>query len=712
MSRKGKKHTVLDPQDLVNKINVKLQGGNAKVLNVKEISEGKFELEIQVPETNLSELVKSGNNLLKSQVKPLSRNPIFDSLRTSKEVEALQTKLEEARLKGAIKMANRLEKEGKSPAQVEKELARLDVNYRDVLGSSYLDLREKGAEETEALKLYKRSSEEYYRTGIYGTHLDLLSNFAATGFYNEINNAEIREFYDSWTKDVKFVDLVTKVFHSLFKYSVCYILRSTGAYEPHLDGISSIPGKEPNSESKAGKKAKMAHILGSHIRDKIPGYLLDYNEFSKRYNNERASLNGFPIAYTILDPQYIKIDSPGFFNSATVTISRSGLQSLRKTLEKVKQDPKSVSASVKESIKMLPTTLKKAAEEGTDYSFKDGEVSVIFLRKMDTESYAKPRGSRAFDAFDYREELKKADYATVDGIYNYILKITVGDKDFPVTDQQVLADLAEAFNTPQKAFSVVWNHTLNIEKITTKEVGSILGKQKYEPVDEEICAALGFARALIDGKGLSGDGAILITKGLKSEINAARQKVTDWVYTQYRDIAKVAGFSTFPVVRWKESVINTDSDAVTRASFMQMLDRKAISIQSYMREMEFDYDTEVQRMTEELPLIRADILRAGSPYQASASAGDSGRPIGQPTIDKQPDDPTNSPSTKTKVKSPSQASDEDKSWVDEVLIVLSKVNPTLREQIVSELNTLTDNTIDLKDKATSLSKIPLDKLLD
>lgn len=726
MARKSKKTKILNPQDLVTKLNTQIHGGNAKVLDAKEISDGVYQLEVQIPETNLDELLKQAKNSVKAQVTPLTRSPLIEGIKKNQEVEALHGRLQEARARGAEKMMQRLEREGKNPDEVEKELARLDIRYRDILGGSYLDLRDKGAEETEALKLYKRSSDEYYKTGIYGTHLDMLSNFAATGFYNEINNPEIKEFYDSWAKDTKFVDLVGKIFHNLFKYSVCYVLRATGPYEPHSDGISSVPGKEPNGSTKSGKKARMAHLIASKIRDEMPGMVLDYEEFSKRYSREYSATGGYPIAYTLLDPQYVKMDGPGFFGATTISITSKGLSGLKKTLEKIKNDPSKVSSEVKEGLKMLPSAMKNAALEGGDYVFKEGEVSVIFLRKMDSEVYAKPRGARAFDAFDYRDELKKADFATVDGIYNYILKVTVGDKDFPVKDQQVLADLAEALNTPQKAFALVWNHTLKIEKITANEAGNILGKQKYEPVDDEISSALGFAKALIDGSGLSGDGALLITKGLQSEINAARIKVTDWVYSQYREIAISAGFSTYPVVRWKESVINTDSDSVTKASYMQMLDRKAISVQSYMREMGFDYDTEVQRMTEELPLVQDDILRAGSPYQAQVESapvsGDSGRPKGQPTGPKKPNNPTKSVKDKTKVKTPSQASDDSEEWMDSLISALKGLDLESRTKLISSLGKLSskeasdekpaaDGTIE-NNEGQELASIPVKKLLD
>lgn len=638
----------------LNKLNSKIKNGNAKFTSAKTLPDGRLELMVEM-NREVAEDLLNNESKLKSFVheRKAPYNSYFEQQKREQQYKQLYEALETAKLKDLT----RLVKEGK--IKDEQELASLNTRYRDILSNTVLDLREKGAEDVEAKKLYTRSAQEYYKTGIYGTNLDLLSNFAATGYYNELNDIEIKEFYDSWVNDVEFLDTVRKVFHSLFKYSVAYIYTGYGNYTPHLEGVSSIPGKNPDKSSKTGTKAQVAYILNELIKKQL-GKKLDFNKFDDIYNKEFGG-GSYPIKYSLLNPQYIKLEPLGFFDKVTVTIESKGLKTLGDALKKLNSSSSKVSKEVKEYLKLLSPGLKEAALGNKEYTFSDDEISVIYLRKEDYETYAKPRGSRAFDSFDYKDELKKADYATVDGIYNYILKVTVGDKDSPVTDPAILEALAEAFNTPQKAFSIVWNHTLQIEKITTNEVGAILGKAKYEPVDQDIYSALSFSRVFIDGAGLSGDGAILVTKALQSEITAAREKVREWIYEQYKTLALAAGFSTYPVVRWKESVINTDSDAVTRASFMQMLDRKGISIQTYMREMGFDYDTELQRLQEEFPLIQQDILRAGSPYQVKTSnvtinPGDQGRPSGQPSVEKQPVDETKVVKRKTEVTTPSQAS--------------------------------------------------------
>ena len=670
-----------DIAEVTSKINSKLKDSGVTFLSGQKIEDGTYQFIVDLNKQKVDQLFYSDKEKVRGLIKErkVETGSLLEKLNLERESENLKRKLENAYLKDVINSKG-------------KAVAKLETRYRDQLSNSYLDLREASAETVDAVKLYERSQAEYYRTGIYGTSVDLLSNFAATGYYNEITDTEIKEFYDSWVKDTDFINVVKRIFHSLFKYSVCYILRGYSSYEPNSDGISSIPGKAPSTKTKQGVKANVANILNEFIK-KTTGKPMDFNIYSTVYNKEIGASGSYPVIFSILDPKYCSVISSGFSGKETVSISSKGLANIKKLMETIEKKPETVDKATKDSLKLLPKKMLDAAKKGEAYTFTSDEISVIYLRKDDYEQYAKPRGARAFDAFDYKDELKKADFATIDGIYNFILKVTVGDKDNPVTDISVLEGIADAFNTPQKAFTIVWNHTLQIEKITANEVGNILGKAKYEPVNDDITAALGIARAIIDGGTLSSDAAKLAAKSLQSEINAARQQVEPWIYFIYRVIAKSANFTTYPVVRWKESVINTDSDAVTRNSFMTMLDRKAISFQTWMRENGLDYDTEIQRMREELPLINEGVLKVGSPFQQSRTSttmpsGDSGRPTGQPTGEKAPSNPIETVKQKQKVPKATQQSENTaapKEILESLLGELLKLDDETKASIITEL---------------------------
>lgn len=656
MSDNSKKNKELSSiEDNLNR----LSKGLTRFSGLRQVGEGQYQMDVHLNPDNANQyLLLSSKEDLQGLVteRKASPNSLLGKITHSSEVKDLQKRLYNAGLKDILKAVNKGDKDVQTTT---KEVAKLNERFRDILRHSNLDLWGKPAVDEEAFELYKRSEEEYLKTGVYGTVLDLLSNFAATGFHNEIAEPDIKEYYDSWALDTNFLNLVIKIFHNLFKYSVAYVLPAEGSYEPHPDGISSIPGKEPD---RGTAKAKIALAIKKACDKRNLDF--NYKKFDKCFNKawkEEAQSNKVPIAYTLLDPKHVKIKS-SVYGGETLTVTREGLANIRDAFERNERGEE-ISDNEKKVLKLIPSDIRKAIEADEDYVDKKGYIHSIYLRKNDFEAYSKPRGARVFDSFDYKEELKKADFATLDGVFNYILKVTVGDKDNPVTDVGTLNSLAEAFNTPQKAFTVVWNHTLNVEKITSQEVGSILGKAKYEPVNDDISAALGFSRALIDGESVSAAAGILSSKAVQSEINLARSQVTPWIYKQYRTIASIVGFSSYPAVRWAQAVITTDGDAVTRASWQQMVDRQLVSRTTAMTSLGLDPRAEIERLREERELINEGIGIQGSPFQQSPS-GDQGRPKGQPTSEKKPVDPENTVQRQTKPASPSQQVTEASSFKD------------------------------------------------
>lgn len=652
-------------------LNEKLKNSGVHFSNIKRTDDGKFTLDVNMSATKADPSFFIPKESIPNLVRDLKPKSFGARFNLGDQHQELIHKLQ---LKGIEDILAASEKDDSTlkstVAQVKKTQdtllqslreSALDLRFRSPLAPQDLDLRNQSADLQEAVDLYKRTSEEYQRTGIYGSAVDVLSNFSSTGFYNELPDPAVKNFYDSWVSDVNFLSTVGKIFHHLYKYNMAVVMVGYGPYEEHPEGVSSLPGKEPKSE----KARLLAMIENARKKKGQPLTKEEKAKIRKRYDDmvskETAASSKLPIAYTLLNPEHIKIEGSGLFGAQTVTMTGAGLTDLRKALERQKE--KKMGKEEKERLKLIPTKMKTAAQDSEDYIFEPGEVFVINLRKDDHESYGKPLGSRIFDSLDYKDELIKADFATLDGLFNYILKVTVGDKDHPVTDISVLEDLAEAFNTPQKAFSVVWNHTLQIEKITTPDIGAILGKTKYEQVESDIEAGLGIPRAFIDGKAIQPTAGTLSSKALSSQIEVARREVSNWIYSQYRLIALEMSFSRFPVVRWRNSVVNTDSDAVAKASIMQLADRKLISQATAMRDLGLDPDAEQQRIREELALEEEGVKVSGSPFQQTGDegtkpSGDQGRPKGQPTSQKKPTDDTKVVKRQTKVTSPSQQKNE------------------------------------------------------
>ena len=504
---------------------------------------------------------------------------------------------------------------------------------RDPLDRGYLDLAAKDPYEDSAQNLFKRADRYYYTEPIVGTAINLLASLCFKGFENDIDDEKIKQFYDAWCFDVRMDEILEWIFLEFFKTGHVTTYKVLAKYEPRVSYLSPVPGQKLKINKKATGKAGEEDAAKKNIWSK--GHL--------------------PVAYTVLNPQLVIVTGNLLFDK--VSISMRVPPELTQLLQK---KPADMTDDEKELIKALPSDLKAAAEKGGEYKLDSRLVGSITYRKQPYERYARPRTTRVFDSIEYKKSLKQADLSTLDGISNYILKITIGSDEYPVTTQEELEAVAALFNTPSKSFDVVWNHTLQVEKIVSPEIEAVLGKDKYEQVNEDITGGLAVTRALIDGiSDLNSAEAGLVTKGLMEEINYARNQITRWIYREYQQIAEAMKFDRFPKVRWDESVLQ---DLILYMNTIsQLVDRRMLSYRTAHEALGFDYPNELKNMKEELPLVEDGTFGIiGSPWQQAKMGGltgpgggtpsnvqpkqgapkgtpSSGRPAGQPAKQKQKD---------------------------------------------------------------------------
>jgi hypothetical protein len=520
------------------------------------------------------------------------------------------------------------------------------VINRDTMDRPFLDLAvQKSIEPLRQTpqQYFENAIKYYYTDPLLGSTINVLSNLASKGFEHDIDDENIKNFFDVWAFDVRFQELIEWIFLDFFKTGHVTTYKVLAKYEPRVSYLSPIPGQKlKNGKSKATGQEDAAKK----------------NIWSKGH---------LPVSYTVLNPLLVNISGNLLFDKVSVK-----LRPPPELTELLKKPSSEQTEEEKALIKALPSDLKTAAEKGGEYQLDPRLVGSITYKKMPYERYARPRSFRIFDSLEYKKSLIQADVSTLDGITNYILKITIGNDDYPVVTQEELEAVSQLFNTPGKSFDVVWNHTLKIEKIVSPEIGDILGQEKFAQVDSDISAGLAISRALIDGVGdLNVAEAQLIVKGIQEEITYARRQVTNWVYREYQQIAEAMGFERFPRIRWDDSVLK---DTIMYMNIIsQLVDRRMISYQTALEEVGFDYPNELSNMETEFDLVDKGIFGIiGSPWQQTAQGQgpggtqttqkapkgtpSSGRPKGQPAKKKQPQDPNKKNQTKTKTVTKPQAS--------------------------------------------------------
>lgn len=525
---------------------------------------------------------------------------------------------------------------------------------RDSLARSYLDLAmTKDVYDEDPKVLYEKVMRYYYTEPIVGSVINILSSLASKGFENDIDDVDIKNFFDTWVFDVNFEEVIDWIFLELFKTSHVTTYKYIANYEPRISTIQPAGSKKSTKTKSTGK-------LENAAKKKI---------WSKGH---------LPVGYTVLNPSLVNITGNLLFNNVSVSLTppKELGDLLKKSTSELTEDEKAL-------IKALPSDLKKAAEGGGDYQLDSRLVGNITYKKQPYERYARPRTARVFESVEYKKSLRNADLSTLDGISNYILKITVGNDEFPVTSQEELEAVAKLFDTPSKSFDVVWNHTLKIEKIVSPEIDKILGQAKYQQVNEDITGGLSFTRALLDATDVTA-GSEWAIGAVKEDIDYARKQVTRWIYNEYRQIAEAMGFDRFPRVRWDDNILR--NDILYKNVIASMVDRRMISYQTALETLGFDYTNELSNMQNELPLvIDGTFGLKGSPFQQSTLLQETqNAPLGTPSNGR----PTGTTNTKTPETDPSKIEASNDSSLHSIVSNMSKED---RELLIQEILKINNN---------------------
>lgn len=464
-------------------------------------------------------------------------------------------------------------------------------------------------------KLYQRAITYYNTKGSYGTIIDVLTNFASKGFKNDSDDPNIKLFYDTWAREVGFAETVEKVFFDFFRVGLVRTFKAVGKLDPKL---------KPDNFNKIVKSRANANDF--ETEDSLKE-LVAYREFAAA--KKIWSKSFVPLKYTILDPRLIDIKGSTLFDQTDTFIKPAAFKELRDVLKNLDKATKEQKAFVK----LLPKELIEAVKKNKAVKLPPELVGKCDYRRQDYERYPRPKLARAWDLISYKDALIKADLSTLDGITNYILKITIGNDEHPVTNQADLETVASLFDTSSKSFDIVWNHTLSVEKITFPEISDILGDSKFKEVDSDLLQSFGVTRALLDGVVQGNAKSIEASlKAFSEEINYARRCVKRWIDNEYEEIALAAGFNSYPNVRFDE---NSLKDEIMLMSVIQgMIDRRIISYESGIEKLGMDFGNELANMKQEAPLVQAGTLGIiGSPYQSTKALPPTETPVSIDTTD-------------------------------------------------------------------------------
>jgi hypothetical protein len=410
----------------------------------------------------------------------------------------------------------------------------------------------------------------YHKEPIVGTVIDLMADFSSSGYTNECDDGEIKKLYDKWAEEVKIAQLLEGIFLEYYRSGNVTIYRS--------DKKATV------------KKSK------------------------KSSSGTETTQYDFPAGYTILNPMNVIVDGSLLFNQEIIQLQ---LNAELINLVKSKDAPKKLLAEI-------PTDIVKAIRSGNGLVVLSPEhTSRITRKRQPYERYATPFLERVFEPILYKQKLRMMDMSTIEGLINQLVTVTVGDKDFPATDDDLKA-IAELFQTPNKAYTIFWNHTLQVTFHKPEGIDTLTA-DKYKAVNDDILAGIGVSRVLLDGQGANFSTAWVSILSLIERLENARAKVKDWLEGEYKRIAEENGFKTYPKVRFNR--MNLREDTYIRDVLLAMYDRGLIDEEDILVETGRDYEAviEMKKRNEKNSSL---FLPPEQPFQGNQTSPSGGRPTG------------------------------------------------------------------------------------
>jgi hypothetical protein len=475
---------------------------------------------------------------------------------------------------------------------------------------------------TDPHRKIKLAVELYFKEPIVGSVVDTMVDFSSSGFTNECDDAEIKKIYDKWCEEININDLLEKIFLEYYRSGNVTIYRSTD-------------------------KAKVR----KRRRAKGDSKEIDITEYS------------FPSAYSVLNPMNVYINGNLMFGKEEVMLK------LANEMTQMLASPESPSNYLADIPEVLRKKIRQT-QNGVFLPLENELVSRITRKKMDYERYASPFLERVFEPVMYKAKLRMMDMSTIEGLVNQLVTVTVGDKEFPATDEDLKA-IAELFQTPNKAYTVFWNHTLKVTFHKPEGIDT-LTSEKYKQVNEDIIAGLGISRTVVDGGGQGGgagfSSAWISILSLIERLDNARGKVKHWLEQEYKMVAEENNFKTYPRVRFNN--MNLREDTYIRDVLLAMYDRGLLDEEDILTETGRDYQSVVD-MKKRNDKNKDLFLPPEQPFQGGKTGPNNpngtGSPGGRQKVQRKQNPESNSGKTPKVRKATASYDSEEEDYANELI---------------------------------------------
>lgn len=435
----------------------------------------------------------------------------------------------------------------------------------------------------------------YRKVGMVRNIIDLMTDFAAEGLELQHTIKTQERFYREWARRVNLQGRA----HDFMKL----LMRDANVIVRRKNAFITKPAVKEMTKGTTTSLTLLDETKVAEPSEKI--------RTTKKKTNRRE----IPWKYTFLSPVIIeKIGGEvgRFFGSDALGMRIP--HSLANAIKRPKSDAE------KAFIAKLPAEVVKAADKsGTLIALDMDKIFVDYYKKDDWEDWGTPFLYGVLEDIMFKEKMRLADMAALDGVINVIRLWKLGK-----SEQQILPTGAAVdklidilqHNVGGGVMDLVWDDMIDLT-VEYPPTDKILGAEKYKGVNGDIVQGLGIPDSLIGGTDLgtrNAQSAFVQLKTLVERLEYVRSRAIRWMEGELRLVADAMGFKGIPAINF--GIMSLRDEAAEKQLMIQLLDRGIISSEKATEVFGVNFMIELERLKTEQDVREENpgVLERSNPY--------------------------------------------------------------------------------------------------
>ena len=433
----------------------------------------------------------------------------------------------------------------------------------------------------------------YRKVGLVRNIIDLMADFASEGLTLQHPIKTQQRFYREWARRVDLQDRA----HDFMRL----MLRDANVIVRRRKARITLPVKKEFTKGQ------------------------DDDEPVERLKKRKKTTNKrtIPWRYTFISPTIVEKlggDVGKFFGT-----TRVGIRLPAKLARAINRPKGKVE---KELVAKLPPEIRQAAKSRNKVVELDRDnVHVSHYKKDDWEDWSTPFLFGILDDILFKEKMRLADMAALDGVINVIRLWRLGKSDKQILPTRTAVNKLLGIlqhNVGGGVMDIVWDDMIDL-KVEYPPTDKILGPEKYASVNVDIVKGLGIPDALVGGSDLSTrnrETAFVQLKTLTERLEYIRHKCMQWLEGELQMVADAMGFKRLPVIGFGRMSLR--DEAAEKQLLVQLLDRGVISVESIHAAFGYDFMVELQNLRDEQKLRDEEppVMERAGPYHRPNSVVD------------------------------------------------------------------------------------------